>query len=77
MGEPPSDVDDDYAIPPSTTFSVAMTAISPTVPFFEAQQIAATSPVAENVDLENVLVNVWQEPSAPIEPLPGLLVSPP
>ena len=78
MGDTPSDVDDVHNIPPTTTFSVAMTAESSTVPFFEAQQHASTAAnVAEQVDLEHVLVNVWQPPAEPTEPIPGVLVTPP
>ena len=77
MGDTPPKSDDDRDIPPSTTYSVAMTATAPVVPFFEAQQIAAQSPAADQIDLDGVLVNVWQEPAAPIEPVPGLVITPP
>ena len=77
MGDPPSSKEDDHVIPPSTTYSVAMTATSPVVPFFEAHQLAAQAPVSEQIDLEGEIINIWQEPSPPIEPVPGLLVTPP
>ena len=78
MGDTSPDVDDIHAIPPTTTYSVAMTADSPTVPFFEAHQQAMTATAAaEQIDLEHVLVNVWQPPSEPVEPIPGLLATPP
>ena len=78
MGDTPSDVDDVHKIPPTTTVSVAMTSESSTVPFFEVHQHAATASNAdEQIDLEHELVNVWQPLSEPIEPIPGVLATPP
>ena len=78
MGDTPSDVDDIHRVPPTTTVSVAMTAETSTVPFFEAHQHAATASNAdEHIDLEQELVNIWQPPSEPIEPIPGVLMTPP
>ena len=78
MGDPPTDSDDQNVVPPSTTYSVAMTANAPVVPFFEAQQQAAAATIAANeINLEDELINVWQVQSEPVEPIPGLRITPP
>ena len=78
MGDTPQDSDGNHVVPPTTTYSVAMTADSPVVPFYEAhrQSIEAVA-VEQAIDLEGAPVNIWQLPTPPIEPVQGLVASPP
>ena len=78
MADTPPDPDNGQSIPPTTTFSIAMTATAPSVPVFEAVQAALdTDDVQGPIDLHGSPVNVWQPATEPIEAVAGLFVTPP